>query len=119
MIKHIALKVFFCFLFFVFSCKTKQPNQPATDDAKSLSNGIKTEGKVSHQYRSAGCETIIICKNENKDDTLFLIPMTSLGKFDVDGLKISFTYRILRIHNSKECKQGIPVQISNVEKITK
>ena len=100
-----------CFIF-CLSCKSKQVNPTNT---KTASNNVKTEGTVSHQYKSAGCETIIICKSIDTSDTLFLIPMTSLEKFDVNNLKISFSYRILRVHNPKGCKQGIPAQIFDVK----
>ena len=94
----------------MLSCKTKQVNDtPPTSNAE---NGIKATGKVSHQYKSAGCETVIVCKKAQ--DTLLLIPMNPLEKFDKDGTEISFNYRILKVHNPKGCK-GIPVQVSNIK----
>jgi len=104
-----------CF-FSLITCKSKQLDLPKTTNTDTSSGSIKTEGIVTHQYKSSGCETIIMCKPTNGNDTLFLIPMTPLEKFDVDGLKIFFNYRILRVHYPKGCKQGIPAQISNIEK---
>ena len=49
-------------------------------------------------------------------DILYLIPATPLQEFDVDGLKIYFTYHLLRVHNPKGCHQGIPAQILNIKK---
>jgi len=103
----------YCFV--LIACKSKQLDLPKTTDADTSASSIKKEGIVTHQYKSVGCETIIICKPTNENDTLFLIPMTSLEKFDIDNLKISFNYRILRVHNPKGCKQGIPAQISNIK----
>ena len=79
-------------------------------------NDVEAQGKVSHQFKINGCETIIVCTKVNEADTLYLIPMTPLGKFDTDELKISFRYRVLRIHNPKGCK-GIPVQISKIKAV--
>ena len=102
-----------CFFIFFIACKTKQANTAATSDGDLSTNSIHAKGIVSHKYKPQGCETIIVCTSNNSD-TLFLIPATPLEKFDVDGLKISFTYHIVRIHNPKGCHQGIPAQISNI-----
>ena len=89
-----------------FACKT----MPA---ASSVSN--KTEGTVSHKYKSAGCNTIIIVKVEN--NPLVLIPSTPLPKeFDTDGLEIYFDYNMLRIPSPAGCGEGIPATISNISK---
>ena len=102
-----------CFFIFFVACKSKQVTTTTGDD--SSTNSIYAKGIVSHKYKSQGCETIIICKPINAD-TLFLIPATPLENLDVDGLKISFTYHVLRIHNPKGCHKGIPAQISNIKK---
>jgi len=105
-----------CFIFFI-ACKSKQTITPTTVDTDKPVNSILTEGTVTHQYKSQGCETIIICNtNPGMSDILYLIPATPLQEFDVDGLKISFTYHLLRVHNPKGCHQGIPAQISNIKK---
>jgi hypothetical protein len=105
-----------CFIF--IACKAKQANTaptppPITDD--SSNSLLKAKGFVTHQYKPQGCETIIVCALTNAD-TLFLIPATPLQEFDVDGLKISFSYHMVRIHNPKGCHKGIPAQITNIKK---
>jgi len=102
-----------CFLVLA-SCKAKQANATQPTDTNQPTNTLKTSGIVSHQYRPSGCQTIMLCKREVEKDTLFLIPMTSLGEFDKAGLEISFSYRILRVHNPKGCK-GTPVQVSDIK----
>lgn len=101
------------FLVFV-SCKAKQTNTTKTTEVNEPVNAIKAVGVVSHQYSSSGCKTMILCKREIEKDTLFLIPMTSLGEYDKDGLEINFYYRILRVHNPKGCP-GTPIQISEIK----
>jgi hypothetical protein len=107
----IIFTVAFVFIALIFACKSKKTATSKTVETDATSDTKKTKGIVSHQFQSAGCQTIVICKKES--DTLFLIPMTSLDKFDVDGLEISFDYRVLKVHNPKGC-HGIPVQISNI-----
>jgi hypothetical protein len=105
-----------CFFIFFIACKSKQTTASTTTvDIDKPVNSILTGGTVTHQYKSQGCETVIICTPINTD-TLFLIPATPLQNFDVDGLKISFTYHTVRIHNPKGCHKGIPAQISNIKK---
>jgi hypothetical protein len=100
--------------FMLHSCKSQQTNTAKTTDTSQPANTTKFVGIVSHQYKSSGCGTIVLYKREIEKDTLFLIPMTSLGEFDKDGLEISFNYRMLRVHNPKGCK-GIPVQLSDIK----
>ena len=89
-----------------FACKTK----PA---ASSVSN--KTLGTVSHKYKSAGCNTIIIIEKEK--DRLVLIPSQSLpNEFDKDGMEIYFDYNMLKIPSPAGCGEGIPATISNISK---
>lgn len=96
----------------LFACKSKQP---AKENTPEKAAGISAQGTVTHKYANEGCATIIVCPQ--KEDTLFLIPVTPLGKFDSDGSKIKFSYRIMRVHNPKGCKQGIPAEISDVKKL--
>ena len=107
----IIFAVVFVFIIQIFACKSKKTDASKPAETDAASNAQKTKGIVSHQFQSAGCQTIVICKKES--DTLFLIPMTPLDKFDVDGLEISFDYRVLKVHNPKGC-HGMPVQISNI-----
>ena len=105
--------VCFLFLLLFFSCKTKQTASDQNQLVSSHSSADIMTGTVSHLFKARGCGTIILCKKDS--DTLFLIPMNSLGAFDVDGLELTFTYRILRVHNPKGCK-GMPVEISDMER---
>ena len=74
-----------------------------------------SEGTVSHQYRAGGCKTVIKVA-QPEADTLVLIPSNSLGKFDVDGLKIMFSYRQLRMPNPEGCSVGMPAEIITIKK---
>ncbi len=74
----------------------------------------RTAGKVSHQYRSSGCPTVIIVSGENP---MVLIPKDNLGsQFDVDGLEVLFHYHPLRMPQPQGCATGIPAEITDVAK---
>ena len=89
-----------------FACKT----MPA---ASSVSD--KTLGTVSHKYKYAGCNTIIVIEKEK--DRLVLIPTQPLPKeFDKDGMEIYFDYNMLRIPSPAGCGEGIPATIRNISK---
>lgn len=107
----------FTIVLFVFmnqlACKSKKDTASKTNETEQATNTVKGEGKVTHQFKSTGCGPVIICKKEN--DTLYLIPVNPLDKFDVDGLEIVFNYRIVRVHNPKGCHKGIPAQVSNIK----
>ena len=69
-------------------------------------------GKVSHQYKTKGCSTVIIIKRTDGD--IILIPKTPLPKaLDKNNLEIKFDYRVLRIPNPKGCEKGQPAEITN------
>lgn len=90
------------------SKEVKQTETAAADKATP-----KSKGKVSHQYRSTGCATVILSTVDGND--LTLIPSIRLPeKFDVDGLQISFDYRPLKMHNPEGCNAGFPAEISNI-----
>ena len=95
------------------ACKSKQVTSVPNDQAN---NGSGTIGTVSHQFRASGCTTVILVYSANKEDTLILIPRLELNKYDVNGLKISFNYRKLRMPNPVGCTKGIPAEISNIKK---
>jgi hypothetical protein len=102
-------------LAFSQGCKTKQRSETVNKTTQPVSVTPKTEGKVSHQYRSAGCATVILVKNGG--ETLTLIPKDDLSAgFDVDGMGITFDYRLLRMPNPKGCTVGIPAEITNISK---
>lgn len=89
-----------------FACKTKPAGSSVSD---------KTLGTVSHKYKSAGCNTIIVIEKEK--DRLVLIPTQPLPKeFDKDGMEIYFDYNMLRIPSPAGCGEGIPATIRNISK---
>ena len=103
------------------SCKSKKETTQTSNDVKQTTTvtsneqmaAPKTKGKVSHQYRSGGCATVIIANVDG--NTLTLIPSIKfVDKFDVDGLAIAFDYRPLKMHNPEGCNVGIPAEIINV-----
>jgi len=97
------------------ACKTKQQAGITPAGAAQTTEAPKTMGKVSHQYRESGCATVIIV--QNGEEPLTLIPKEPLpAVLDVDGMKITFDYRLLRMPNPKGCATGIPAEITNVSK---
>ncbi|MEI6489063.1 MAG: hypothetical protein WCP52_08880 [Bacteroidota bacterium] len=103
------------------SCKSKKETTQTSNEVKQTTtvtnneqmSAPKTKGKVSHQFRSEGCATVILA-NVDKS-TIVLIPSIKLiEKFDVDGMAIAFDYRPLKMHNPEGCNVGIPAEISNI-----
>jgi len=115
--KAAALLLYFVLLFSfcLVSCKTKKV---VASTATAVVVAPIASGKVSHQYSSSGCGTVIFCDKINGQDSLIFIPipMGSLNAFDVDGLEITFNYRMLKIRNPRGCMHGSPIQISNISK---
>jgi hypothetical protein len=101
---------------FACACKSKQHMSASGASPQETSETPKTVGKVSHQFRSSGCSTVILVKNINEEDTLIFIPRLKLDKFDVDGLEISFNYRRLRMPNPQGCEKGFVVELSEITK---
>lgn len=101
-------------LFILTNCKSTKSVSDKSNSTTEPQDLTKTKGKVTHQYKTTGCATIIICEAKNSD-TLFLIPATPITDFDKDGLEILFNYRIVKIHNPKGCSKGIPAQITDIE----
>ncbi|HVA99107.1 MAG TPA: hypothetical protein VNG53_09445 [Bacteroidia bacterium] len=122
--KAAALLLYFVLLFSfcLVSCKTKKvvaSTATAVVVAPIQDKNLPiASGKVSHQYSSSGCGTVIFCDKINGQDSLIFIPipMGSLNAFDVDGLEITFNYRMLKIRNPRGCMHGSPIQISNISK---
>src|ERR1044072_5977840 len=76
----------------------------------------KTSGVVSHMFMNKGCPTVILV-TEAAGDTLVLIPRDVLMKeYDVDGLQISFNYRLLKMRSTPGCDKGIPAEITSINK---
>lgn len=102
-------------LAFSQGCKTKQKAATTPAITGQSIEAPKTTGKVSHQYRESGCATVIIVQKGEK--SLTLIPKDALpAAIDVDGLQITFDYRLLRMPNPKGCTAGIPAELTNVSK---
>ena len=100
------------------SCKTKQATVTTTAASIPMQVAAKasdqTRGKVSHQYRSTGCSTVIIVKSGQ--EVITLIPKDKLPEqFDKDGLEIRFDYLPLKMHNPAGCNTGFPATISNIK----
>lgn len=96
----------------LISCKSSE-KQVVNKLISTVVKG-KYTGKVTHQYKTEGCKTIIIVNKEN-DKPLNLIPMNELdAKYDKDNLKISFDFLPLRVKNPLGCNIGIPAQITNI-----
>ncbi len=96
----------------IISCKTGSKNSSGTTPSADI-----TYGTVSHQYRADGCQTVILVKPEGGDELLTLIPSEPIPvKLDKDGLKVAFSYRLLRMPNPEGCKTGIPAEISDIRR---
>jgi hypothetical protein len=88
----------------VATSKTSKPSQLTP----------KTKGKVSHQFASKGCATVIVVNSENGEEQI-LIPRTPLEKqFDKEGLEIFFNYHPLKMRQPPGCEKGIPAEITDV-----
>ncbi|MBA3704623.1 MAG: hypothetical protein H0W84_01580 [Bacteroidetes bacterium] len=100
----------------ISACKAKE-KIVESPNSKETSASDKTYGKVSHQYSSTGCPTVIITNSFVLDAPHILIPKDNLPKeMDVDGLEISFDYKVLRMPNPEGCVNGIPASIFNILK---
>lgn len=111
----------------VTSCKTKSKTQaqtatpPPTETVDSWSGSTrapaKSQGKVSHEYRATGCNTVVVVRTEDAANPLVLIPISTIpDEFDKDGLTIFFNYTLSRIKNPEGCSHGIPAVITDISK---
>ena len=107
----------------MFSCKTKHQTQTTTQvqtqtvDASSGSTTKypKTQGKVSHEYKTTGCNTVLVVKTDDAANPLVLIPISPLpAEFDKDGLTLYFNYKLSRIKNPEGCTKGIPAEVTDI-----
>ncbi len=104
-------------LVFSISCKTKTENKQKDESTTQVIADTRIVGKVSHQYANTGCNTVIIVKNDDKDNPLVLIPINAIAKeFDKDGWELYFNYRLLKIKNPAGCAHGLPAELSNISK---
>ena len=102
----------------IIGCKSKKEASSTTSTVTEQSS-VKgnTLGKVSHQYSATGCATVIIVKIEGQENPLTLIPKDKLpSSLDVDGLKISFNYRPLKMPQPAGCNVGIPAELTDISK---
>ena len=104
-----------------FGCKAKKEagsTKPTTTVEQTQSPAVgNTAGKVSHQYRSTGCATVVIVKLDGQENPLTLIPKDKLAfEFDVDGLEITFNYHTLRMPQPAGCNVGLPAEITDIAK---
>jgi hypothetical protein len=100
-------------------CKSKQKatGTTITTAAENVVTTPKTIGKVSHKYRATGCETVVIVILPNEEKPLTLIPRVKLSsQLDVDGLEISFNYRLLKMPQPAGCYTGIPAELTEIVK---
>lgn len=94
------------------SASTSSTQTPETMTTRTEGN---TSGKVSHQYRTTGCATVIVFTNEGTEMTL--IPKDKLpAEFDIDKLEIKFNYHTLKMANPAGCNVGIPAEITDISK---
>ena len=74
-----------------------------------------TVGKVSHQFASKGCATVIVVIADGGGEELVLIPHIPLeNKFDREGSEIYFNYRPLKMPQPPGCEKGIPAEITDI-----
>ena len=105
----------------VIGCKSKRTAATSAAPANSTSaamitsNQGNTTGKVSHEYRATGCNTVINFEQEGVRMTI--IPKDPLpSELDIDGTQITFNYRTLRMPNPEGCTVGIPAEVSDISK---
>ena len=104
-------------LFLSVSCKTqKDTSSKVKMEEKDYTRG-KSIGKVSHQYRAGGCNSVIIVEMVGPASYIVLIPKDKLpDSFDKDGMEIYFDYHPLKMPNPPGCIEGMPVEIFNISK---
>ncbi len=96
---------------------TTNTSTTETNTTASGDNQGAYVGKVSHKYRAAGCETVIVFNGEDGAEVT-LIPKDKLSKdVDVDGQILKFDYRPLKMPQPAGCTVGIPAEISNITKL--
>lgn len=113
------------FLVFGLSCKSNKEAVSKTDASKSqLEESVVdpkskdetndfSRGIVSLELKKNGCAAIIK-GNTPEGEEIILIPNQSLGKFEEEGKKVKFHFRLLRMPQPQGCTQGIPAEISDL-----
>ncbi|GDX53099.1 hypothetical protein LBMAG27_21460 [Bacteroidota bacterium] len=100
----------------VACCSEKIAGNSGSTNEKVKHKG-ETMGKVSHQYRSTGCSTVVIVNWQKPDWQMVLIPIDTLAPdYDIDGLEIYFNYQPLKRMNPPGCSVGFPAILSDISK---
>lgn len=98
-------------------CKCKKESSTTVASSSAVAAG-GTVGKVSHQYRSTGCETVIIIPAAGDAGEITLIPKDKLSTdMDVDGMMLSFDYHTLKMPQPAGCSVGMPAELTNISKM--
>lgn len=88
---------------------TNDSNENTTTTTEAYS------GVVSHKYKATGCTSVIIL--EDREIQMVLIPKDPIDpKLDVDGQKVSFNYRPLKMPQPEGCTMGTPAEITDLKK---
>ncbi len=112
------MKIYFILFLIALNigCKPKVAPVVKTASDDLFLKDDRVIGKVSHQFHSKSCSTVIIIKNNNEE--LMLEPINQLEKeIDVDGVSIRFHYQLSRKSQKQECLNGSPAIISDIEAI--
>jgi hypothetical protein len=100
------------------ACKSKQKTETSAPASISTVNNQdtnpKTTGTISHTYSK--CGTVIVVPDPKGGAPTILIPGTSIGEFDIEGIEISFHYHPLKRKNPDGCMIGFPVSIFDISK---
>jgi hypothetical protein len=100
------------------ACKSKQKTEtsaPAsTTPVNNQDTNPKTTGTISHTYSK--CGTVIVVPDPKGGTPIILIPGTSIGEFDIEGMEICFHYHPLKRKNPDGCMTGFPVNIFDISK---
>jgi len=72
--------------FSIVSCTSGKKTNTSTLTKEEQSKSSKTFGKISHQYKSTGCSTVIIVEGSVLNAPLVLIPKDKLdNEINKDG----------------------------------
>lgn len=89
----------------------QKPCDKTNENKVAIGNTI---GKVSAQYKSSGCSSIIITKAEDGTE-IFLLPKDKLSdEFDKEGLEILFNYKLLKMPTPEGCSKALPAEITDI-----
>lgn len=97
----------------ITGCKNKQGMSNNSNENTTTTEAYS--GVVSHKYKATGCTSVIIL--EDREIQMILIPKDPIDlKLDVDGQKVSFNYRPLKMPQPSGCATGIPAEITDLKK---